>query len=73
MIVSVFVFLCVKQFWQLDNVSDFKLDSTWGYVITAALGSKAVQSIGENIAFKKPAAANKGPHDGQAGAEPPAS
>lgn len=53
MVVSVFVFLCIKIGWSCQSFSNFKLDSTWGYIIAAALGSKAVQSLGENNIFGK--------------------
>jgi hypothetical protein len=53
MIVCVFVFLCVKIGWNCTDLKDFKLDSTWGVILTAALGSKAIQSWGENQVFSR--------------------
>lgn len=55
MIVSVFVFLCVKIAWGCGELKDFKVDTTWGYILLAALGSKAVQSLGESRASGKSA------------------
>jgi hypothetical protein len=51
MIVSVFVVLCVKVYWSCDAIEKFRLDRTWAYVLGVALGSKAVQSFGENNAL----------------------
>ncbi|BAU55660.1 hypothetical protein [Mucilaginibacter gotjawali] len=48
MIVAVFVFLVVKISWTCPSLKDFQLDSTWAYVIAAALGAKTVQSFSEN-------------------------
>lgn len=52
MIVIVFVFLTVKIAWSCKNMNEFNVDTTWGYILLAALGSKAVQSLGENWAMK---------------------
>jgi hypothetical protein len=48
MIVSVFVFLSVKIGWSVGKYSEFALDRTWAYILAIALGSKALQSFGEN-------------------------
>ncbi|RYY62546.1 MAG: hypothetical protein EOO05_02400 [Chitinophagaceae bacterium] len=48
MVVSVFVFLAVKIGWATGSFAEFQLDSTWAYILAIALGSKAVQSLGEN-------------------------
>ncbi len=52
MIVSVFVILVVKIYWGC-KAGEFKLDGNWAALIGAALGSKALQSLGENRAFTK--------------------
>jgi len=76
MVVSVFIFLCTKIGWYCKSFAEFKMDSTWGYIIGAALGSKAVQSLGENKAFTKSSAdqtpqskANVSPGPGSANAD----
>jgi uncharacterized membrane protein HdeD (DUF308 family) len=48
MIVCVFVLLCVKYGWNCYSFADLKLDSTWAYILGAALGSKAIQTFGES-------------------------
>jgi hypothetical protein len=48
MIISVFVFLCVKIGWNCSSFEKFELNSNWTYLIGIALGSKAVQSFSEN-------------------------
>jgi hypothetical protein len=48
MIVSVFSILCIKSFW---DAGIQKLDGSWAAVIIAALGGKAIQSLGENNVF----------------------
>jgi hypothetical protein len=52
MVVSVFVILCVKIYWQA-SFDNFKLDNAWAGLIAGALGSKALQSLGENKAFTR--------------------
>lgn len=53
MIVSVFVLLAVKAGWSAKSIKDLELDATWGYILLAALGSKAVQSLGESYVHAK--------------------
>lgn len=57
MVVGVFLFLCVKIGWSCKSFADFKIDSTWGIIITACLGSKAAQSFGEANAARAKASA----------------
>jgi len=52
MVVSVFAILSVKIYWHCGS-GDFKLDNAWAGVVAAALGSKALQSLGENKAFSR--------------------
>jgi hypothetical protein len=47
MIVSVFVFMCVKLGWDCKTFKDFQIDRTWAYILGIALGSKAAQTFGE--------------------------
>jgi hypothetical protein len=77
MIVSLFVFLCVKIGWNCTELKDFKIDSTWGIILSAALGGKVVQSLGENNVFSRnqgtslPANSSGGPGStGQPGPNP---
>lgn len=48
MIISVFVFLCVKYGWGVNSFGEMQLDDNWTYIIIAALGGKAAQSFSEN-------------------------
>ncbi len=43
-----FIFLCVKIGWACTDFKDFQLDNSWAYLIGIALGSKALQTIGES-------------------------
>ena len=58
MIVSVFVVLVVKIGWGTADLSNFKLDQTWAYVLAIALGSKAIQYFAEKLPVKEPIADN---------------
>jgi hypothetical protein len=68
MIINVFVILCIKIGWNCGSLKEFVIDKTWGYIIGAALGSKAIQSLGENNILGKSAdpvndsKENTGPH-----------
>ncbi len=64
MVVGVFVFLCVKSFWKLTSLKDFALNGTWGVIIAAAFGGKAIQSLGENNVFSKPSSSTPPPIPG---------
>jgi hypothetical protein len=55
MIVSLFSFLVAKIGWNCKSMADFQVHSGWAAIISATLGSKAIQSLGENNVFgKKP-------------------
>ena len=46
-IVCLFVFLIAKIGWNATSLADFQINAGWAAIITAALGSKAVQTFGE--------------------------
>jgi hypothetical protein len=48
MITSVFVILTLKAGWTTNNLSDLKIDSSWAWVLAAALGGKVLQSFSES-------------------------
>jgi len=50
MVVSIFSILAVKVFWGCKP-EEFSLNPNWAWLVGAALGSKAVQSLGENGVF----------------------
>lgn len=49
-IICLFTFLIAKIGWNATSLADFQINAGWAAIITAALGSKAVQSLGENRA-----------------------
>ena len=48
MIVSVFALMTVKVGWGATALGDLRIDSSWAWVLAAALGGKAAQSFAEN-------------------------
>lgn len=66
MIVSVFVFLSVKIGWSAEGFRDFVLDRTWAWILAITLGSKAIQSLGENNWLARPRNTEAPPTTGRA-------
>lgn len=46
-VVMVFVFIYVKIGWNAGLFEEFKIDSTWVYILGLAFGSKAIQKFAE--------------------------
>ncbi len=47
MVVLVFVILTVKIGWHTESFDEFRIDSTWVYILGLAFGGKVFQSFGE--------------------------
>lgn len=47
MIILVFVVLSIKIGWQTSSFDEFRIDSTWVYILGLAFGGKVFQSFGE--------------------------
>jgi len=54
LVVGVFTLLTVKSGWSCTSLEQLKLDSSWAWVVIAALGGKAAQSFSESLSsFRK--------------------
>lgn len=53
MIILVFVVLSIKIGWQTASFDEFRIDSTWVYILGLAFGGKVFQSMGEKDGKEK--------------------
>jgi len=51
-VTMVFCVLYIKIGWTVGKFEDFKIDSTWIYILGLAFGSKAFQKFGEDDSAK---------------------
>ena len=47
--VSVFVLVTIKVGWGTPNLVELKIDTSWAWILAAALGGKAAQSFAELV------------------------
>jgi hypothetical protein len=47
LVVGLFAVLTIQAGWGVSKISDIKIDPWWATIVSAAIGGKAVQSLGE--------------------------